>query len=123
MLDVLKEAAIAGGALVMIVTGLVELYKRSGMPKRWATLGAVLTGIVLAVSWEGVTTNHNPIEWWLSGVTGIIAGLASGGLYSLGKSILAPEMMQAKDELEPTIQARAKAIRQGKQGIDSPSET
>jgi len=67
-------------ALAPVVTGLVSIAKKVGLPKQFSPLVAIGLGIALNVVLMGMT-DENFIQ-------GIVIGLASSGLYSGGKSVL-----------------------------------
>lgn len=67
--------------LVAIVTGLVELAKQSGFPKRFAPLLALACGIAAGVFYV------NPGDLTAGILSGIVMGLASVGLYSGPKNL------------------------------------
>jgi len=68
------EYEIYGYALVPLVTALVEVFKKLGIPNRFAPLLSVTFGLIIAPLF-----NLNDIKFGL--VVGIVVGLASCGLY------------------------------------------
>ena len=92
--QIVQQAGLFAGALAGIVTGLVEVAKKCCIPARFAPATAILIGLGLSLSWEASTATHPPMDWWLAVVEGILAGLMSGGLYSLARSVLNPRAFE-----------------------------
>ncbi|SMO48567.1 hypothetical protein [Melghirimyces algeriensis] len=66
---------------IPVITGLVELFKDVGFPKRFAPLLALTFGVIAGLFY---TSPHDPAGGVLSGV---VMGLASVGLYSGPKNL------------------------------------
>lgn len=73
-------------ALVAVITGVVELVKGIGLPKRYAPVAALLLG--LAGGYFYVAPDAQGI------LAGVIMGLASMGLYSGPKNVAKKESEQ-----------------------------
>jgi len=71
---------IYGYALVPIVTALVEVFKKLGMPVKFAPLLALGIGL-----FAGIGFNLNDIQFGV--IIGVVVGLASCGLYDGIKSV------------------------------------
>ncbi|MFC4075212.1 hypothetical protein [Salinithrix halophila] len=67
--------------LIAVITGLVELIKRSGLPKRFVPLLALALGIAAGVFY----VSHDLAQGILSG---IVLGLSAVGLYSGPKNLV-----------------------------------
>ncbi len=78
------DISLADAALIPVTLGLVQGAKLAGLDSKWATLLAVFLGIILV--W--ILQQH--AEW----IAGIVVGLSASGLWSGGKTILAPTTPQ-----------------------------
>lgn len=65
---------LSAGVDVGIIVGFTQALKLLGLPKRYAPITAIATGVCFSFLVNGVST--------VSVVAGIIAGLVSSGLYS-----------------------------------------
>lgn len=63
---------------VPLITGLVELLKRQGMPTRWAPPVALLLGMALSFGYAVAGQSL----WFEALTQGLALGLGSMGLYS-----------------------------------------
>ena len=69
-----------GFALVAVIAGLTEAIKKAtNMPSKYSPIVAILCGVIIMLGWEGITP--------ASILVGLVAGLASQGLYDNVKSI------------------------------------
>lgn len=68
-------------ALVAVITGLVELAKQSGFPKRFTPVLALALGIAAGVFYV------SPGDLAAGILSGVVMGLAAVGLYSGPKNI------------------------------------
>ncbi len=66
-------------ALIPIITILVDVIKKAGLPKNFAPLVSVILGIVFGLIYENSGNVKNAI------ITGLIMGMSASGLYSTGK--------------------------------------
>lgn len=63
--------------LVPLVTGLVEMVKRLGLPSRFCAILSLLLGVILVIARK--QTVDGVLE-------GLVVGLAASGLYDVGKN-------------------------------------
>jgi hypothetical protein len=65
---------------IPVVLGLVSVAKISGLPERWAALGSVVLGLIVAalLGFSG--------GWKEIVLAGIVLGLSASGLYSGAKA-------------------------------------
>ncbi|SMO55194.1 hypothetical protein [Melghirimyces algeriensis] len=68
--------------LIAVITGLVELFKDVGFPKRFAPLLALACGIAAGVFYV------NPGDLTAGILSGIVMGLSAVGLYSGSKNMV-----------------------------------
>lgn len=70
------------GVVIALVPGLVEIAKRAGLPTRFAGIAAIAaaTSIFALNDLAVADGNAGAVAGWI--VKGVIAGLASAGLYS-----------------------------------------
>ncbi len=73
--------------LIPIITGLCELGKQLGIPKRWIPLLSLALGLFFGVFY---VSPSNVLEGVLQG---IVIGLSSIGLYSGPKNLMRKEVM------------------------------
>jgi peptidoglycan/LPS O-acetylase OafA/YrhL len=76
-----EEFVLGGVPIGGLILGLVQMFKQSGLPSRWAAPVSVLLGIIAYVTFAAVK-GATPEQWWLAVVMGITVGLAASGLYS-----------------------------------------
>ena len=81
-------------AIIPIVTGLVEVAKRTGLSGKFAPVAALVLGIVLTATWEGVSPE--------SLVTGIVYGLSASGFYDGAKTTVSAIQKKMAPETPPT---------------------
>lgn len=74
-------------AMIPIITGLCELAKQLGVPKKWIPLLSVVLGVFFGVFY---VSPSNVLEGVLQG---LVIGLSSIGLYSGPKNLLRKEVM------------------------------
>lgn len=70
--------------LAPVVMALVEIAKRTGMPSRWAPLGALVSGVIVAVLYAATVTG----DLAQSVFVGVLVGITAAGVYSGGKSFV-----------------------------------
>ncbi|HEY8394161.1 MAG TPA: hypothetical protein VIK92_05110 [Thermaerobacter sp.] len=63
---------------VPLITGVVELLKRQGMPAAWAPLAAIVLGVALSLGYAAAGGSL----WFEAVIGGLATGLGSMGLYS-----------------------------------------
>ena len=82
----MQDPLISGILAVPLLTGLVEVAKRSGLPGRYAALLALALGIALtAVGYVADNSGwRGPYDALLQGIA---YGLASSGLYSVAGAV------------------------------------
>lgn len=73
---------ISGMALIPMIVGIVEILKRTGVPKRLLPLSSLILGIG-----SGVFFLY-PTDLKMGIFTGIILGLSASGLYSGTKNTI-----------------------------------
>lgn len=71
-------------ALVPLILGLVELFKRGGLPAKFSPFVAVFFGLFFGIIYLDVTTKEGII-------IGLVLGLSASGLYSGTKNIIEKE--------------------------------
>lgn len=76
----MTEYVIGNLFLVGIVTALVEMFKRTGLPDRFAGLASVIVGIVVSLVFPDGTLAITIFE-------GVVIGLVASGFYSSGKAL------------------------------------
>lgn len=64
--------------LVPVVVGVVQAFKKIGMPSKWSAIAAIVLGVA-GVSLLDTLSGANALQ-------GIVVGLAAAGLYSGAKS-------------------------------------
>lgn len=70
-----------GIALIPIITVLVDILKRAGLPVKFAPLCSVLIGITIGILFENSAGIKEGI------LIGIVMGTSASGLYSNGKEV------------------------------------
>ena len=68
-----------GIALIPIITILVDVMKKAGVPKNFAPLVSLIIGVIVGIIFENNGDIKNAI------ITGLIMGMSASGLYSSGK--------------------------------------
>lgn len=82
--------AIAGVAILPLILGLVEFAKKFGLQGNGCVALAMVLGIVFAGLGYAIESGALPegaMFWVNMGVVGLSVGLASAGLYDLGKRL------------------------------------
>lgn len=69
-------------ALVPIITGIVQVFKQMGLPRRFSPLLALLLGIAGGVFYVCPTDIKSGV------MVGIVLGLSATGLYSGSKNMI-----------------------------------
>lgn len=77
----MENLVVSGVSAVAIITALVELIKRMGIPSRFAPIFAIAFGVGFSSLIVG-DINTDSI------VTGLISGLAASGLWSGAKAVV-----------------------------------
>jgi len=70
--------------LAPVVMALVEIAKRTGLPSRWASLAALVSGVIVSLLYAATVTG----DVGQSMFVGILAGITAAGVYSGGKAIV-----------------------------------
>lgn len=70
-----------GIALIPIITMLVDILKKAGLPKKFAPLASLVLGIIFGMAFENTGDIKNSI------IIGLIMGTSASGLYSGGKEV------------------------------------
>ena len=78
----MDEFTIYGIALVPVVTGMVQLLKMSGLPKKYTPMSSLLLGILSGYYY--LAPDDPPKAIFL----GIVVGLSAVGLYSGAKNTM-----------------------------------
>ena len=84
MIDIFKDAVVAGVPLVLFVMGLVQFIKSFGLSGCVVKLLSLAVGILLGVGYQLATVP--PVGWagWFSaGIFGIALGLVASGFYEV----------------------------------------
>lgn len=71
-----------GVAIVGLIIGLVEVLKRTGLPKKFLPLASLVFGVIAGVFYV------NPEDIKVGIIVGIMLGLSSCGLYSGTKNTI-----------------------------------
>lgn len=69
-------------ALTPVTSGIVQIFKITGLSSRWAGLASLLVGVGLFQLLSGGLT------WQWSVLGGILVGLSASGLYSAGRATI-----------------------------------
>ncbi|WRS30611.1 hypothetical protein U6G28_02675 [Actinomycetaceae bacterium MB13-C1-2] len=73
-------------ATIPAILALVQLSKSFGISGKWATLLAVVLGVVLQVVEYTVSADPTTTQgWYQAAATGLILGLSAAGLYDTAK--------------------------------------
>lgn len=75
------DVEVFGVALVPIILGLVELFKRTGFPDKWSPVLSVILGLLAGVYLLDTGSLSEGI------VVGLALGLSATGLYSGTKNV------------------------------------
>ncbi len=78
----MEEFTVYGIALVPIIMGMVELIKRSGLPKKYSPVAALVLGILAGFYYLAPGEPHKAVLF------GLAMGLTSVGLYSGTKNTM-----------------------------------
>lgn len=78
----MEEITVYGIALVPVVTGMVQLLKMSGLPKKYLPISSVILGVLSGYYY--LAPDDLPRAIFL----GIIVGLSAVGLYSGTKNTM-----------------------------------
>ena len=73
------EISIYDVALIPVVSGLVELFKQTGLPQKYWALVSLVIGIIIGIIYI------DPLKKGI--LIGMMVGLSASGLYSGTKSI------------------------------------
>lgn len=94
------DELIVGVPAAVLVAGLVEMAKRTGLPSRWAGLAAIViaTTLVALVDLAAGDGSVASVAGWL--LAGAVYGFAASGLYSQAR--LARDARLAPDEAGAT---------------------
>ncbi len=87
----MEEFRVYGVALVPVIMGMVQLLKKSGMPKKYSPLASITLGILSGLFYMAPDDPRKAI------FLGIVVGLTSVGLYSGTKNTM-EEMSYNKGE-------------------------
>lgn len=66
--------------LIPLIVGIVEVFKRAGVPKKFLPLISLILGILVGVIYV------TDFEWKQGILVGAMLGLAASGLYSSSKN-------------------------------------
>jgi len=71
--------------LVLVVTGLVEVAKYTGLSSRYAPILAIVVGLILSF-----IANSDVVGYGLPQIamTGLVIGLTASGFYSAAKTVV-----------------------------------
>lgn len=76
--------------LTTAVLGIVQAFKVAGLPKKFSPILAMIVGLVMYASMEGITPGNI--------ITGIVIGLSAVGLYTTGSKLGGEETSISKQE-------------------------
>lgn len=82
------DSTYAGIVAVPLIVGLVEVFKRAGLPRRFAPLVSMVLGLGLSLGYMATGITGNGPSLMDSLVIGIALGLSASGLYSGGKTAI-----------------------------------
>lgn len=68
-----------GIAIIPIITMLVDVFKKAGLPTKLAPLTSLILGVAFGIVFQNNGDIKNAI------ITGLIMGMSASGLYSGGK--------------------------------------
>ncbi|REJ29292.1 hypothetical protein [Caldibacillus debilis] len=68
-------------AIIPLILGLVELFKRGGLPAKYSPFVAVLFGLVIGIVYTDASLKESVI-------VGLMLGLSASGLYSGTKNMI-----------------------------------
>jgi len=71
------------GVISLIVIGLVQVVKVTGLPKKLLPLSSIVFGVILAFVW-----GFGAIPYSILVIQGLIAGLTASGLWSGTKTVV-----------------------------------
>ena len=83
---------IGGVTLILLILGWVEAAKRLGIKDRGSFIMALVCGCLFAGLWQAMNTGLVPevaLPWIRVVVVGLGGGIATTGLYDIGKKVLA----------------------------------
>jgi len=70
-----------GIAIIPIITMLVDVLKKAGLPTKFAPLTSLILGVIFGIVFQNDGGIKNGI------ITGLIIGMSASGLYSGGKEV------------------------------------
>jgi hypothetical protein len=70
-------------SIIVAIVGVVQVFKMTGLPSRFAPIASLLIGIAFAIYFTSGLTPQTVFD-------GIVAGLTACGLWSGGKATLFP---------------------------------
>ena len=70
-----------GIALIPIITLIIDVLKRAGLPNKFAAIVSIILGMIFGVFFQSTPDLKERI------LTGIIMGMSASGLYSSGKAV------------------------------------
>jgi hypothetical protein len=70
-----------GIALIPVITMLVDIFKKAGLPTKFAPLTSLILGVIFGMVFQNNGDIKNGI------ITGLIMGMSASGLYSGGKEV------------------------------------
>lgn len=79
----MNEILAMASVIAPVTTGIVELMKKSGVSHRFIPLMALIVGVLLGAAAFSFTDLYFVDRLW----AGLISGLASVGLFELGKQV------------------------------------
>lgn len=77
-------------AIVPLIIGIVELFKRLGLPNKYCPIVAIVCGLGIGIFYLDVSIKEGIL-------VGIMLGLSASGLYSGTKNILERSEENGKD--------------------------
>jgi len=79
-------------AIVPIIIGIVEMFKRLGIPAKWSPVVAVILGVISSFAFS--STGNVPATV----IQGMIYGLSASGLYSASKNTVMKKALDKPSE-------------------------
>lgn len=80
IITVLNDSIALSLILVPVIVGIVEVAKKTGLPSQYASMTAIILGVILVTILAGLSV--------VNAIVGIVLGLSASGLWSVGKSVI-----------------------------------
>lgn len=85
MLDNTEIILTVATGVAAVITGSMQMIKtQEYIPSKYIPLATLVIGVVVGIAGGIIVFNVSPV---IGAVGGLLAGLAAGGFYNLGKSV------------------------------------